>query len=42
MAEYLATMQEYNETAGNYDILYPVTVKENIEDLDKLGGARML
>ena len=41
MAEYLITMREYNEASNNYDILYPNTVKENIKDLENLGGARI-
>ena len=41
MAEYLITMKEYNEASNNYDILYPNTVKENIKDLENLGGARI-
>ena len=41
MAEYLITMREYNEASNSYDILYPNTVKENIKDLENLGGARI-
>lgn len=41
MAEYLFTMREYNEASNSYDILYPNTVKENIKDLENLGGARI-
>lgn len=41
MAEYLITMKEYNEVTDDYDILYPNTVKENIKDLENLGGARI-
>ena len=41
MAEYLITMREYNEASNNYDILYPNTAKENIKDLENLGGARI-
>ena len=42
MAEYLITMREYNEASNNYDILYPNTIKENIKDLENLGGARIV
>ncbi len=42
MAEYLITMREYNEASNNYDILYPNTVRENVKDLDNLGGARIV
>ena len=42
MAEYLITMREYNEATDAYDILYPNTVRENVKDLEDLGGARIV